>query len=178
MTTTNYNINEKPFVSFQYRKDSGELDVFEAARYFSGDVDSVGFGIERFADGHAQKRNSFEIPTQQAALQLQPPQKNTEIQHRNKKCKSGSSPAANGTDWFSENKWVMMINNRSNGEKWRFQRDVGGKVEVDDVESDSSSDLFELKNIGSIDDALSELLPAYGTADMKVLGNGSAALIC
>lgn len=92
-------LSRKPF-GYEYSRDSGELDVFEAAQYFSGDVDRLSFGIGRFAYGHAhtQKRHSLEIPP----TTQQPPDHDHDhdqavhsSQVANKKFKTSStSPAA------------------------------------------------------------------------------------
>lgn len=46
--------NKRSSYQSHHCRDSGELDVFEASRYFSVDIDELSFGFERLSCSHAQ----------------------------------------------------------------------------------------------------------------------------
>ncbi|KAJ0984423.1 hypothetical protein J5N97_002779 [Dioscorea zingiberensis] len=205
--------HSKKQLSSHHGRDSGELAVFEASRYFSGDVDELSFSFasERFPWRHAQalppqepnERKLIDKKLKTIAsyiisflLQMTPKKRLPNNRHRGRKrssfyscgsCGLGESgvweeekkTSGNNTDFtwrigrtksfdnrfhhgkhgnghkalgelesglfFENKKWVL---NGSNGHGVEFIRRDDGEI------SDSSSDLFELRNIDE--------LPVYG----------------
>ncbi|XP_008785744.1 protein BIG GRAIN 1-like E [Phoenix dactylifera] len=79
--------------------------------------------------------------------------------------------------WFLENRWVLNGDEgklfKKHGELGEvFRRKEKESREEDGGESDSSSDLFELKNYDFGE--LSSGLPVYGTTDMEIIKTGAS----
>ncbi|KAJ0980150.1 hypothetical protein J5N97_008405 [Dioscorea zingiberensis] len=75
------------------RIGSGELDVFEAARYFSGDIDGLALGFGARSGAERKNRSCLEIPTQAMPLHV-PPNLNQKQHKLEKRCKPQNSPTA------------------------------------------------------------------------------------
>ncbi|KAM0937934.1 putative protein BIG GRAIN 1 [Dioscorea sansibarensis] len=213
------------------RKDSDEIDVFEAARYFSGGTDSNvsvrsavgGHGIrmrevERFAWRPLRKSLDMPIGTM---ISQPPPKVDKQCINEKKNSKQPSSPGGRLASFLNSlfnqvaSKVKVKSKSSSLSTKDNYEENYGGRSrrssishspsltaststkvykvindetkrlapkvvmekketlknygEDDDGESDSSSDLFELKNYELSDHHVSSGLPVYGATNMKVI---------
>ncbi|KAJ0981945.1 hypothetical protein J5N97_010200 [Dioscorea zingiberensis] len=217
-------------------KDSDEIDVFEAARYFSGDTDSNVSAIRSVVGAHGGKREerhawrplrkSLDMPIGKMISQP-PPNFEKRIINEKKSSKQPSSPGGrlasflnslfsqvtskvkykssssrkddceeanqgerrrrNSTSQYSPSlraSTSTKVNYKViNDEKKTLGKGVMEKKEVlkisgedDGGESDSSSDLFELKNYELSDHHVISTtdLPVYGATNMKAIKREAA----
>ncbi|KAH7665129.1 hypothetical protein IHE45_13G012200 [Dioscorea alata] len=210
------------------RKDSDEIDVFEAARYFSGGTDG-NVSVRSIVGGHGRMkeerlawrplRKSLDMPIG-TMISQPPPKVEKQCINEKKNSKQPNSPGGRLASFlnslFNQVASKVKVKSKSsslstkdneenyggrsrrssishspsltaststkvykviNDEKKRLApKFVMEKKEVlknygenDDGDSDSSSDLFELKNYELSDDHVSSGLPVYGATNMKVI---------
>ncbi|XP_010939463.4 protein BIG GRAIN 1-like E [Elaeis guineensis] len=96
---------------------------------------------------------------------------------KSKVCSGGKPDVGWNEGWLLENRWVLNGDEegffKKHGElEEEFRRKEKESREEDGGESDSSSDLFELKNYDF--EEFSSGLPVYGTTDMEILKRGAS----
>lgn len=181
--------------SFRRRRDSSELEVFDATRYFSGGIETVGFS-STIPSYRPNARRNFDA-------QLKPPKANLEYSIKEQEKKCHNQPVSHGFRLVSflnslffpqtlsktkkktkslkdgrrksKSSSALMVAHKetSSNAIWK-QREGEERRKMDGNESDSSSDLFELKSFDLRHHSFG--LPAYGTTGhAKVIRRGNAS---